>query len=162
MKKYILALDQGTTSSRCIVFDSAGKIVSTTGKEYPQIFPNDGWVEHNPYDIYFSQLNVARDAVEKSGISVSQIAALGITNQRETVIVWEKDTGKPVYNAIVWQCRRTSSYCDELRNSGLSGFIREKTGLFPDPYFPRPKSNGYLTTCRAAQTRRRRRTFSER
>lgn len=139
MKNYILALDQGTTSSRCIIFDSNNKIISIAQKEFPQIFPEDGWVEHNPDDIYYSQLEVAKAAMEKANLSPSQIAAIGITNQRETVIVWNKKTGKPVYNAIVWQCRRTASFCEELRRNGSAELIRKKTGLVVDSYFSATK-----------------------
>lgn len=135
MAKYILALDQGTTSSRAIVFDYRGNNVAMVNKEFPQIYPRPGWVEHNPMDIWESQLEVAHAALQKAGIIPSQIAAIGITNQRETTIVWDKATGEPVYNAIVWQCRRTASICDELKEKGWSEKIREKTGLVVDAYF---------------------------
>jgi glycerol kinase len=136
---YILALDQGTTSSRAIVFDSSGNIVSVAQKEFPQIFPKPGWVEHNPWDIWNSQKEVMLEAVYKSGISPREITAIGVTNQRETTIVWDKETGEPIYNAIVWQCRRTANYCEELKNEGLSELIKEKTGLVIDAYFSGPK-----------------------
>jgi len=136
---YILALDQGTTSSRAIVFDSLGNIVSVAQKEFPQIFPKPGWVEHNPWDIWNSQKEVMLEAVYKSGISPREITAIGVTNQRETTIVWNKETGEPIYNAIVWQCRRTANYCEELKNEGLSELIKEKTGLVIDAYFSGPK-----------------------
>jgi glycerol kinase len=135
MAEYILALDQGTTSSRAIVFDYRGNNVAMVNKEFPQIYPKPGWVEHNPMDIWESQLEVAHGAIQKAGITSSQIAAIGITNQRETTIVWDKATGEPVYNAIVWQCRRTASICDELKGKGWSEKIREKTGLVVDAYF---------------------------
>uniref|UniRef100_A0A7C3RW32 Glycerol kinase n=1 Tax=Dictyoglomus thermophilum TaxID=14 RepID=A0A7C3RW32_DICTH len=136
---YILALDQGTTSSRAIVFDSLGNIISMAQKEFPQIFPKPGWVEHNPWDIWNSQKEVMIEAVYKSGISPKEISAIGVTNQRETTIVWDKETGEPIYNAIVWQCRRTANYCEELKKEGLSELIKEKTGLVIDAYFSGPK-----------------------
>ncbi|PMQ01395.1 MAG: glycerol kinase [Dictyoglomus sp. NZ13-RE01] len=133
--KYVLALDQGTTSSRAIVFDHEGRVVSVAQQEFTQIYPKPGWVEHDPMEILSSQINVARQAIEKAKIEPKDIVAIGITNQRETTVVWEKATGKPVYNAIVWQCRRTAPICDELKNQGLSETIREKTGLVIDAYF---------------------------
>ena len=139
MKKYVMALDQGTTSSRCILFDKDGTMCSTAQKEFSQIYPEPGWVEHNPLEIWSSQLSVAVEAMGKIGCSVSEIAAIGITNQRETTIIWDKHTGKPVYNAIVWQCRRTADYIDALRNEGFEEYIREKTGLIPDAYFSATK-----------------------
>jgi len=135
MKRYVIALDQGTTSSRAIVFDAEGNIVSMSQKEFPQIYPQPGWVEHNALDILKSQVQVLKDAVAQKGIDPAQIAAIGITNQRETTVVWDKDTGEPVYNAIVWQCRRTASYCEDLKNSGWEEKIKEKTGLVIDAYF---------------------------
>ncbi|MEN2983650.1 MAG: glycerol kinase GlpK [Dictyoglomaceae bacterium] len=137
--KYILALDQGTTSSRAILFDRYGKIVSVSQKEFTQIYPKPGWVEHDPMEILNSQLDVAKEVIEKANIELKDISAIGITNQRETTVVWEKSTGKPVYNAIVWQCRRTAPICDELKNQGLSDTIREKTGLVIDAYFSATK-----------------------
>jgi glycerol kinase len=133
--KYILALDQGTTSSRSIIFDHDGRIVSQAQKEFTQYYPEPGWVEHNPEEIWETQLSTARDAIEKSGIDASEIATIGITNQRETVVVWDRESGKPVYNAIVWQCRRSTSICEELISSGLEEEFRERTGLRLDPYF---------------------------
>jgi len=133
--KYILALDQGTTSSRAIIFDHNGKVISVAQQEFTQIYPKPGWVEHNPEEILTSQINVAKQAIEKANINPKDIAAIGITNQRETTVVWEKDTGKPVYNAIVWQCRRTAPICDELKREGLENIIKEKTGLVIDAYF---------------------------
>jgi len=135
MKKYILALDAGTTSSRAILFTPKGEIVSVAQKEFPQIFPKEGWVEHNPADIWDTQLFVAQAAIEKIGAKADEIYGIGITNQRETTIVWDRKTGKPVYNAIVWQCRRTAEFCDGLRAQGLTEKIRMKTGLIIDPYF---------------------------
>lgn len=123
MAKYILALDQGTTSSRAIVFDHEGNNLAMVNKEFPQIYPQPGWVEHNPMDIWNSQLEVAKAAMEKAGVGPEDIAAIGITNQRETTIVWDKKTGEPVYNAIVWQCRRTASICDDLKGP-KAGSIR--------------------------------------
>ena len=135
MANYILALDQGTTSSRAIVFDCRGNNVAMVNKEFPQIYPRPGWVEHCPMDIWESQLEVAHAALQKAGIAPSQIAGIGITNQRETTIVWDRVTGEPVYNAIVWQCRRTAPICDELKAKGWAERIREKTGLVVDAYF---------------------------
>ena len=135
MEKFILALDQGTTSSRAVIFNKKVQKISTAQREFPQHFPHPGWVEHDPEDIFTSQLSVMKEAVLKAGISAEQIAAIGITNQRETVILWDKNTGKPVYNAIVWQCRRTANIADELIASGNGDMIRRKTGLLPDAYF---------------------------
>jgi len=118
--KYVMALDQGTTSSRAIIFDENGTIKGVTNREFTQIYPKPGWVEHDPMEIWGSQIGVAKEVLEKSGLSPSDIAAIGITNQRETTIVWDKNTGKPVYNAIVWQCRRTAPICDELKEKGLT------------------------------------------
>ena len=135
MAKYIMALDAGTTSNRCILFDKQGHIVSMAQKEFTQYFPKPGWVEHDANEIWSTQLGVAVEAMQKAGASAADIAAIGITNQRETVVVWDKKTGEPVYHAIVWQCRRTSAYCDELKRQGLAGMLREKTGLMVDAYF---------------------------
>ena len=134
-KKYILALDQGTTSSRTIIFDKNGNIVSFSQKEFKQIYPNPGWIEHDPVEIWETQLNSAIDAIRQSNVSPLEIAGIGITNQRETTVLWDKNTGKPVYNAIVWQCRRTADICDDLKERGLSSYIRENTGLVIDAYF---------------------------
>ena len=131
-EKYILALDQGTTSSRAIIFDRDAKIRALAQKEFDQYYPQPGWVEHNPREIWSSQLSVAREAMANLGIGASDIAAIGITNQRETTIVWDKETGEPVYNAIVWQCRRTAPMIDRLVAAGRTDMIREKTGLVPD------------------------------
>lgn len=135
MKKYILSLDQGTTSSRAIVFDHAGNICSVAQKEFKQIFPQPGWVEHDPMEIWASQGSVAKEALLKSSLKAENIAAIGITNQRETTVVWNKKTGQPLYNAIVWQDRRTADYCDELKKKGLAEVIQDKTGLVIDAYF---------------------------
>lgn len=137
--KYLMSLDQGTTSSRCIIFDENTNIVSTAQKEYKQIFPKEGWVEHDPYDILSSQLDVAKEALSASGLDPSEISGIGITNQRETTIVWNKKTGKPYYNAIVWQCRRTTDICERLKADGLEPMIKERTGLLIDPYFSATK-----------------------
>ena len=134
-KKYIMSLDQGTTSSRCILFDRDGQICSMVQREFAQIFPKAGWVEHDPTEIWSSQISVAAEAMSRLGISSENVAAIGITNQRETTIVWEKKSGRPVYNAIVWQCRRTAPFVDELVAEGFDSVIREKTGLIPDAYF---------------------------
>jgi glycerol kinase len=135
MKKYILALDQGTTSSRAILFDQTGRIQSVAQKEFTQIFPQPGWVEHDPLEIWSSQASVASESLLKIGADAADIAAIGITNQRETTIVWDRETGEPVYNAIVWQDRRTAAFCEQLKQSGLSEKIRSKTGLVIDAYF---------------------------
>lgn len=139
MQKYIMALDQGTTSSRCILFDREGNICSMAQKEFTQLYPKPGWVEHNPREIWASQLAVATEAMANISVSAKDIAAIGITNQRETTIVWDKETGKPIYNAIVWQCRRTAEVIDELKEKGYADVIREKTGLIPDAYFSASK-----------------------
>ena len=138
-KTYIMALDQGTTSSRCILFDKQGNICSMAQKEFTQIYPQPGWVEHNPMEIWSSQLGVAIESMAVLGITDDQIEAIGITNQRETTILWDKNTGEPVYNAIVWQCRRTSDMIEELKKDGFDQIIRKKTGLIPDAYFSASK-----------------------
>ncbi len=139
MSQYILSLDQGTTSSRAIIFDKKGEVIAVAQKEFTQIFPQSGWVEHDALEIWSSQASVAAEATVKAGINGKNIAAMGITNQRETVIVWDKNTGKPVYNAIVWQDRRTASFCDELKQAGKEESIRNKTGLLIDAYFSATK-----------------------
>lgn len=139
MPKYIMALDSGTTSNRCILFDKSGKVCSMAQKEFTQMFPQPGWVEHDADEIFSTQLEVARQALRNIGAEASDIAAIGITNQRETTVVWNKLTGRPVHNAIVWQCRRTAGYCEELREMGLVDTIRQKTGLVIDPYFSATK-----------------------
>ena len=130
MKKYLMALDQGTTSSRCIIFDDKGHPLVSAAKEFPQHFPTEGWVEHDAEEIWESQLYAARAALEKSGLSPTLIAGIGITNQRETTIVWERETGKPICPAIVWQCRRTAAVCERLVADGHGEMIRAKTGTF--------------------------------
>ncbi len=139
MVKYIMSLDAGTSSSRCILFDKQGNIISLAQKEFTQIFPKPGWVEHDPMEIWATQIGVCSEAMSKVGASASDIAGIGITNQRETTIVWNKETGRPVYNAIVWQCRRTAAFCDSLIEKGCSDKIREKTGLLIDAYFSASK-----------------------
>ena len=128
MGKYIMALDQGTTSSRCIIFDKEGKICGMAQKEFDQIYPKPGWVEQNPREIWSSQLSVLMEAMAVSGVTSADIAGIGITNQRETTIVWDRRTGEPVYNAIVWQCRRTAKMIDRLKEEGFDRVAREKTG----------------------------------
>ena len=139
MNEYIMALDQGTTSSRCILFDKQGNICSMQQKEFTQIYPQAGWVEHNPMEIWSSQLSVAAEAMAIVGAGPENISGIGITNQRETTIVWNKETGEPVYNAIVWQCRRTAEQIDALTAGGFGEVIRSKTGLVPDAYFSASK-----------------------
>lgn len=153
MQQYILALDQGTTSSRAIIFNEKGSIISTAQKEFTQIFPQPGWVEHDASEIWSTQLGVAAEVITKAGLSPEHIAAIGITNQRETTVVWERATGKPVYNAIVWQDRRTASFCDELRAKGLDKTIREKTGLIVDAYFSASKVKWILDNVQGARTK---------
>lgn len=150
-KRYILALDQGTTSSRAILFDHEGRIVKTAQREFTQYFPKAGWVEHNALEIWDSQLAVAKEVIEKVGAKADEIAAIGITNQRETTVVWEKSTGKPVYNAIVWQCRRTAGICDDLKNKGLAQYIQENTGLVIDAYFSGTKVKWILDNVPGAR-----------
>ena len=151
--QYILALDQGTTSSRSMLFDHSGNIVSLAQKEFSQIFPHPGWVEHDPEEIWSTQFGTMAEAVAKAGISMKQIAGIGITNQRETTVVWERSSGKPVYNAIVWQDRRTSSYCDELKKMGMSNSIQQKTGLVIDSYFSGTKLKWILENVAGAKKR---------
>ncbi len=151
MPKYIMALDSGTTSNRCILFDHSGRICSVAQKEFTQIFPQPGWVEHDADEIFATQLEVAKQALANIGANASDIAAIGITNQRETTVVWNRYTGRPVYNAIVWQCRRTAAYCDQLRNEGLIDAIREKTGLVIDPYFSATKIRWILENVSGAR-----------
>ena len=153
MKRYVIALDQGTTSSRAIVFDRQGAVVSVAQYPFRQIYPKPGWVEHDPMDILGSQLQALRDAVEMSGVSAGEIAGIGITNQRETTIVWDKTTGKPVYNAIVWQCRRTAGECDALSAEGMGAYVRDKTGLLIDAYFSGTKIKWILDNVPGARER---------
>jgi glycerol kinase len=151
--QFILALDQGTTSSRSMIFDHHGNIISVAQKEFKQIFPHPGWVEHDAEEIWSTQFGTMAEAVVKANITMKQIAGIGITNQRETTVVWERSTGKPVYNAIVWQDRRTSSYCDELKAAGLSKTIQEKTGLIIDAYFSATKLKWILDNVAGARTK---------
>lgn len=151
MKKYILALDQGTTSSRAIIYNFEGQIVKVAQKEFTQIYPKAGWVEHDPMEIWGSQSGVVSEILATTGITAEEIAAIGITNQRETTVVWERKTGKPVYNAIVWQCRRTSAICDELKTRGLENYIRENTGLVLDAYFSATKVKWILDNVEGAR-----------
>ena len=151
MKNYILAFDQGTTSSRAIVFDKDGMIVGTSQKEFTQIYPKAGWVEHDAMEIWGTQSGVAREVLEKTGVRPEEVAAIGITNQRETTVVWDKNTGKPIYNAIVWQCRRTAAICDELKAKGLEASIKEKTGLVVDAYFSGTKVKWILDNVEGAR-----------
>src|SRR6185295_9129990 len=139
MSQYILALDQGTTSSRSMLFDKQGNIISVAQKEFKQIFPQPGWVEHDPEEIWSTQYGTMAEAVAKANITMRQVVGIGITNQRETTVVWERKTGKPIYHAIVWQDRRTASYCDELKAAGHAQLIQQKTGLVIDAYFSATK-----------------------
>lgn len=151
MKNFILALDQGTTSSRAIVFDRHGKALSIAQKEFTQYYPQAAWVEHNPEEIWSTQAGVAVEAITKAGIESTNIAAIGITNQRETTVVWNKKTGKPIYNAIVWQDRRTADFCDQLKEKGLSQQIMDKTGLVVDAYFSATKIKWILDHVKGAR-----------
>lgn len=151
MRKYIMSLDSGTTSNRCIIFDHSGTICSMAQKEFTQYYPKAGWIEHNADEIFSSQLEVAQQALRNINASASDIAAIGITNQRETTIVWNRHTGQPVYNAIVWQCRRTADICDKLEAEGHSDWIRSKTGLVIDPYFSGTKIKWILDNVPGAR-----------
>ena len=153
MPKYIMAFDAGTTSNRCILFDQRGEICSSAQKEFTQFFPKPGWVEHDANEIWATQLGVAVEAMGKIGATAADIAAIGITNQRETTVVWDKRTGEPVCNAIVWQCRRTSAYCDELKRQGHTEMIRRKTGLVVDAYFSGTKVHWILENIPGARQR---------
>lgn len=153
MTKYILAFDQGTTSARSIIFNRNGEILTIAQKEFPQIFPQPGWVEHDADEIWSSQIGVANEALARIGIKASNIAAIGITNQRETTIVWERKTGKPIYNAIVWQDRRTAAYCDELKAAGYETTFQKKTGLVIDPYFSGTKLKWLLDHVPCARSK---------
>ncbi len=150
MSNYILALDQGTTSSRSILFDNNGNLIATAQKEFTQIYPQPGWVEHNPIEIWESQLATAKEVLEKAGVSAKDIKAIGITNQRETTVLWDKNTGKPLYNAIVWQDKRTAGICDELKAKGLSDYVKTNTGLVIDSYFSGTKINWILNQVEGA------------
>ena len=153
MSKYVMALDAGTTSNRCILFNEKGEMCSVAQKEFTQYFPKPGWVEHDANEIWSSQLGVAVEAMVKIGATADDIAAIGITNQRETTIVWDKNTGEPVYHAIVWQCRRTSEYCDTLKAKGLTDKFREKTGLIIDAYFSGTKLKWILDNVEGVRER---------
>lgn len=153
MNKYIMALDQGTTSSRCILYDKNGEIVSVAQKEFTQIYPNPGWVEHDAMEIWSTQVGVAQEAMYKINASYRNIEAIGITNQRETTVVWDRNTGEPICNAIVWQCRRTANYCDELKEKGLAEAFRQKTGLPIDAYFSATKIRWILENVEGARKR---------
>lgn len=153
MIKYVLALDQGTTSSRAILFDQDQNIVAIAQKEFAQIYPQQGWVEHDPMEIYSSQYGVMMEVIAKSGVDVKNISAIGITNQRETTILWDKATGRPIYNAIVWQCRRTAEITDSLKAQGLTDYIRDATGLVPDAYFSGTKIKWILDHVEGARER---------
>ena len=155
-KKYIIALDQGTTSSRAIIFDKNLNIIGKAQKEFTQIFPQPGWVEHNAMEIWASQRSILTEVIAQSGISLKDVAAIGITNQRETVIVWDKNTGEPVYNAIVWQCRRTAEICEELKKRGLEDYIKENTGLIIDAYFSGTKVKWILDNVKGAREKAKR------
>lgn len=151
MSKYLMSFDQGTTSSRTILFDLRGEPVSSAAYEFEQIFPKEGWVEHNPGEIWGSQLRSAKKAMEKIGATARDIAAIGITNQRETTVVWDRATGNPICNAIVWQCRRTADFCDQLKQRGLTEMIRQKTGLIIDSYFSASKIKWILDNVEGAR-----------
>ncbi|MEA5004203.1 MAG: glycerol kinase GlpK, partial [Christensenella sp.] len=156
MKKHIVALDQGTTSSRCIIFDEDHNMVNARQREFPQYFPEPGWVEHDPLEIYSSQYTVLEEAIEESGIPLESVAGIGITNQRETTVVWEKSTGKPIYNAIVWQCRRTADICAQLKADGWEPYVRENMGLVIDAYFSATKLKWILDHVEGARARAKR------
>ena len=151
MKQYVIALDQGTTSSRAIIFDKEQNIIAMAQKEFIQHYPKEGWVEHDPMEIYASQYGVLIEVLAKSGVKAEEIAAIGITNQRETAIVWDKNTGRPVYNAIVWQCRRTASICEDLKARGLTDYIQKTTGLVVDAYFSGTKIKWILDNVPGAR-----------
>ena len=153
MKKYIMALDEGTTSCRCILYNKKGEMVSVAQKEFRQIYPNAGWVEHDAMEIWSTQIGVAQEALYKINCTYENIEAIGITNQRETTIVWDRETGEPVYNAIVWQCRRTAEYCDSLKAKGLEPSFREKTGLPVDAYFSASKLRWILDNVEGARAK---------
>src|SRR6476620_9756434 len=153
MANYILALDQGTTSSRAIVFDKKGDIVSVAQKEFTQIFPQPGWVEHDANEIWSTQLGVATEAILKAHLTIQDVAAIGITNQRETTVVWDRKTSQPVYNAIVWQDKRTADYCTALKENGTGKIIKEKTGLVTDSYFSATKVKWILENVAGAKAK---------
>ena len=152
MKQYVIALDQGTTSSRCIIFDKGQNIVALEQREFSQHYPKPGWVEHDPMEIYSSQYSVLMEVLAQSGVLPQDIAGIGITNQRETTIVWDKETGKPVYNAIVWQCRRTAALCEQLKkDEAFTEYVKENTGLLIDAYFSGTKIKWILDNVPGAR-----------
>ena len=151
MKKYIMAIDSGTTSNRCIIFNKKGEVVSASQKEFTQFFPQPGWVEQDADEIWSTQIGVCVEAINKANIKPEEIASIGITNQRETTVIWDKKTGRPIYNAIVWQCRRTSNYCDYLKNEGYTDIIKSKTGLLLDAYFSATKIKWILENVQGAR-----------
>ena len=153
MTRYLLAIDQGTTSSRAIVFDQGGASVATDQREFRQYFPSDGWVEHDAIEIWESTLAVCRSALEKAAIEASELAGIGITNQRETTVIWERASGKPIHRAIVWQDRRTASLCTKLKTDGHEGIVVERTGLLIDPYFSATKIAWILDNVDGARAR---------
>ena len=153
MANYVLALDQGTTSSRAILFDHGGRIVSAAQEEFPQIYPHPGWVEHDPAAIWRTQVDTAKGTLEQAGVGSAQVKAIGITNQRETTVVWDRDTGAPLHNAIVWQCRRTADLCAQLTAAGLGEEFRRRTGLVVDPYFSGTKVKWVLDHVDGARER---------
>jgi glycerol kinase len=150
---YLLALDQGTTSSRAIVFDSSGRIVQTSQKEFNQLYPQAGWVEHDPNEIWLSQIEVVQQALVKCHLAPRSVVTAGITNKRETTVLWDRRTGEPVYNAIVWLDRRTAGYCDELRRAGAEAEVQSRTGLLLDPYFSGTKLHWILNNVPGARDR---------
>ncbi len=154
-KRYIMALDQGTTSARCILYDKQGRQISVAQKEFTQLYPHEGWVEHDPMEIWSTQIGVAQEAMLKIDATYENIDSIGITNQRETTVVWDRRTGEPIYNAIVWQCRRTADYCDKLKERGLTDMFRQKTGLLIDPYFSATKLRWILENVEGAYQRAR-------
>ncbi len=155
-KKYVMALDQGTTSARCIIYDREGRQISSAQKEFRQIYPKEGWVEHDAMEIWSTQIGVAQEAMLKINAAYENIDSIGITNQRETTVVWEKESGKPVYNAIVWQCRRTAPYCKKLKERGMDDFFEKRTGLLIDPYFSATKLKWILENVEGAYEKAKR------
>lgn len=155
-KKYVMALDQGTTSARCIIYDREGRQISSAQKEFRQIYPKEGWVEHDAMEIWSTQIGVAQEAMLKINAAYENIDSIGITNQRETTVVWEKESGKPVYNAIVWQCRRTAPYCKKLKECGMDDFFEKRTGLLIDPYFSATKLKWILENVEGAYEKAKR------
>lgn len=153
MEKYIIAMDQGTTSSRAIIFDKQQHIIGSSQKEFTQIYPKEGWVEHDPMEIWASQYGVLQEVMAKNNLTQENIAAIGITNQRETTIIWDKATGVPIYNAIVWQCRRTADFCEELKAKGWEDYIKKNTGLVLDAYFSATKIKWILDHVEGARER---------